>query len=98
MKLSTILSEREFSRLRELAPTTAAPAPATTTTSGAAPAPGVAQATQDPQAAAKMQAQQALDRMNQKKAVQDAIKQTQDQIVQLQKQLADQQKQLAAIK
>ena len=67
---------------------------------GVAPAaaPGAAQATQDPNAAAKMQAQQALDRQNQKKELQTAIKQTQDQIVQLQKQLQDQQKQLASIK
>ena len=98
MKLSNILSEREFSRLQELTPTVASAAAPGAAPATTAPAPGAAQATQDPQAAAKMQAQQALDRMNQKKQLQDTIKQTQEQIVELQKQLADQQKQLATLK
>ena len=86
MRFSSISNEADFSRLRELAPTMAP---------GAAPstqaAPGVAQATQDPQANAKMQAQQALDRANRKKEIQTQIAATQ-------KQLQDLQKQLAAIK
>ena len=87
MRLSAI-SENDF-RLRELVP--AAPTPAPGAMLGAPPtaAPGAAPAVQqDPQAAAKMQAQQALDRANQKKQIQDQIKQTQAQLVNLQKQLA----------
>ena len=76
--------------------TPGAPAPAAPAQPGATP--GAAVATQDPQAAAKMQAQQALDRQNQKKQVMDDIKQTQDQITQLQKSLQDKQKQLATLK
>ena len=101
MRFSNISRAEEFARLRELAPTMAAgPAPtagaptAGAPTAGApstSPAPGVAQATQDPQAQAKMQAQQALDRVNQKKEIQA-------QIVATQKQLQDLQKQLAAMK
>ena len=45
-------------------------------------------ATGDPQAQAKMMAQQALDRANQKKQIQDAIKQKQQELTNLQKQLA----------
>lgn len=73
-------------------PAIAAPEPGATTM-----APGQ-QVAADPAAQQKMMAQQALDRANKKKALQDAIKQTQDQITQLQKQLQDQQKQLATIK
>lgn len=59
---------------------------------GAAPgattmAPGQ-QISQDPQAQQKMMAQQALDRANQKKELQDAIKQKQQELADLQKQLA----------
>jgi hypothetical protein len=36
----------------------------------------------------KMMAQQALDRANKKKEIQDQIKQTQEQLAELQKQLA----------
>ena len=43
---------------------------------------------QDPAAQAKMAAQQALDRQNRKKQIQDQIKQTQQQLQDLQKQLA----------
>jgi len=43
---------------------------------------------QDPQAQQKMMAQQALDRANQKKELQDAIKQKQQELADLQKQLA----------
>jgi hypothetical protein len=42
----------------------------------------------DPQAQAKMMAQQALDRQNRKKQIQDQIKQNQEQLADLQKQLA----------
>jgi hypothetical protein len=82
MRLFNILSEFEISRLSELD----VPMPGAAATPGAAP--GAVQATQDPQAAAKMQAQQALDRMNQKKQIQDAIKQKQQELQDLQKQLA----------
>lgn len=51
----------------------------------------------DPQQQAKMAAQQALDRKNQQKAVDDQIKQTQDQLAHLQKQLQDLQKQKATL-
>lgn len=78
MKLSNIVSETEMARLSELVP----PAPA------AAPATGLAQTTQDPAAQAKMMAQQALDRANRKKAVQDQIRQKQQELADLQKQLA----------
>jgi hypothetical protein len=66
----------------------AAPAPVPGAAPSGSPAPGVAQATQDPQAAAKMQAQQALDRANQKKEIQAQITATQKQLQELQKQLA----------
>jgi hypothetical protein len=46
------------------------------------------QVTADPQSQAKMQAQQALDRANQKKQIQDAISQKQKELQELQKQLA----------
>lgn len=90
MKLSSIINEIEASRLMELD----VPMPAATTSA----APGIAGATGDPQAAAKMQAQQALDRAKQKKQLQDAIKQKQLDITNAQKELADMQKQLATIK
>ena len=84
MKLSSIVSETEFARLQEL----------DTPMLGAAPAPGATtiapgqQVAQDPAAQAKMQAQQAMDRMNRKKEIQDAIKQKQQELQDLQKQLA----------
>jgi len=85
MKLSNITTESEFARIRELAPTTLGAAPAM-----AAPTqtPAIGTVAQDPQAAAKMQAQQALDRANRKKQIQDQIKQTQQQLIDLQKELA----------
>jgi hypothetical protein len=46
------------------------------------------QVSQDPAAQAKMQAQQALDRANRKKQIQDQITQTQKQLQDLQKELA----------
>lgn len=85
MRLVSIVSETEFRRVSELAP-----APMT----GAVPTPGATtlaptqQVGQDPAAQAKMQAQQALDRQNRKKQIQDQIKQTQAQLADLQKQLA----------
>ena len=98
MKLSNILSEREISRLAELD----VPAPGAQTI-GAPPAgtqtmkPGQ-QVQQDPAAQAKMMAQQALDRQNQRKQVQDQIKAKQQEIVDAQKALQELQKQLATIK
>jgi hypothetical protein len=46
------------------------------------------QVQQDPAAQAKMAAQQALDRQNRKKQIQDQIKQAQENIAALQKELA----------
>jgi hypothetical protein len=84
MKLSSIVSETEFARLWELD----APMLGATPTAGATTmAPGQ-QVAQDPAAQAKMQAQQALDRANRKKQIQDQIKQTQEQLANLQKELA----------
>jgi hypothetical protein len=84
MKLSAIVSETEFARLQELD----APMLGTTPAAGATTlAPGQ-QAAVDPQAQAKMQAQQALDKVNQKKQIQDAISQKQKELQDLQKQLA----------
>lgn len=88
MKLTSIISERELSELEiGLTPSPAtgmnpAPKPGTTTL-----APGQ-QVQQDPQAQQKMMAQQALDRANRKKELQDAIKQKQQELADLQKQLA----------
>lgn len=72
-----------------MAPATAAPA-ANPVTAPAVTKPGqtMAQVQQDPQAQAKMIAQQALDRQNKKKELQDAIKSKQQEIQDLQKQLA----------
>ena len=83
MKFTDIISERE---VREL----------TSPVAGAAPAPNAGATTmspnqqvqQDPAAQAKMMAQQALDRANRKKQIQDQIKQTQEQLAALQKELA----------
>lgn len=83
MKLFDLVTEAELGRLQELAPPvpppTGSPAPNT---------PPAGQQPPDPQMQAKMMAQQALDRMNQKKAVQDQIKQKQEELAALQKQLA----------
>jgi phage-related minor tail protein len=84
MKLSAIVSETEFARLQELDAPMLGTAPAAGATTLA---PGQ-QAAADPQAQAKMQAQQALDRANQKKQIQDAISQKQKELQDLQKQLA----------
>jgi hypothetical protein len=88
MKLSSFISERGLSELEiGLTPSPATgmnPAPkpgATTLTPGQ-------QVQQDPQAQQKMMAQQALDRANQKKQIQDAIRQKQQELADLQKQLA----------
>jgi flagellar motor protein MotB len=90
MKLTSIITEAEFAKLAELN----VPMP----TAGGMPAPGaiaqpgmanpLAAAIQDPQAQAKMQAQQVLDKNNQKKQLQDAIRQKQQELSDLQKQLA----------
>jgi hypothetical protein len=90
MKLSNIVSETEFRRVSELAPTnsmTQANIPSPTSNQPITTAPGQ-QAQQNPQAQAKMMAQQALDRNNRKKQIQDQIKQTQEQLATLQKELA----------
>ena len=84
MKLSAIVSEMEFTRLRELDAPMLGATPATGATTMA---PGQ-QVAQDPAAQAKMQAQQALDRANRKKQIQDQITQTQKQLQDLQKELA----------
>jgi hypothetical protein len=90
MKLSNIVSETEFRRVSELAPTnsmTQANIPSPTSSQPITTALGQ-QAQQNPQAQAKMMAQQALDRNNRKKQIQDQIKQTQEQLATLQKELA----------
>lgn len=61
------------------APQLGAAPPAAAPTPGAAPDPAMQQ---------KMLAQQALDRQNQKKAIQDSIKQKQEELAELNKQLA----------
>ena len=81
MRLSNIINEFEIARLSELDVPMPGALPA-----GAAPA--AAQVTQDPQAAAKLQAQQVKQTMDRKKQIQDQIKQTQEQLVALQKELA----------
>jgi len=94
MKFFDITNEGDFLKIRELAPTVAPGTPgaplgaAPAAGPAAGPAPGATAATQDPQAAAKMQAQQALDRANQKKEIQAQITATQKQLQELQKQLA----------
>lgn len=90
MKLSNIISESEFSRLRELETPTSG--------TGAITLAPTQSIQQDPAAQAKMMAQQAKTRMDQKKQIQDQIKQTQDQIKDLQAQLVQLQKDAAAIK
>jgi phage-related minor tail protein len=84
MKLSAIMSETEFARLQELDAPMLGATPAAGATTLAPGQPAAA----DPQAQAKMQAQQALDRANQKKQIQDAISQKQKELQDLQKQLA----------
>lgn len=94
MKLSTIVSEREIARLAELdapmlgaAPAGTAPAPTATPAPGTTLQPGQ-QVQNDPAAQAKMMAQQALDRANKKKEIQELIKTKQQELQDLQKQLA----------
>ena len=86
MKLSNIVSETEFTRLSELVPPTSGIAPMAG--ANTATAPGIAQATQDPAAQAKLQAQQVQQMMQRKKQIQDSIKQKQQEIQDLQKELA----------
>lgn len=90
MKLANIVSETEFRRVTELTPTdsmTQANIPSPTSSQPITKAPGQP-APQDPQAQAKMQAQQALDRNTRKKQIQDQITATQKQLQDLQKQMA----------
>lgn len=99
MKLSSIVSERELARFEADAPMLGAQT-AGTTVSGVSPTgsqtlkPGQ-QVQQDPNAQAKMLAQQAVDKQNQRKAIQDQIKQKQQEIAAAQKELQGLQKQLA---
>lgn len=88
MKLSAI-AEWD-SRLRELVPpsTGAAPAPGALAPTGATTLKPGQPVQQDPAAMAKMAAQQALDKQNQKKELQDQIKQKQEELADLNKQLA----------
>lgn len=81
MKLSNIVSETELARLSELTPP--APGAMAATASG-----GINQATQDPAAQAKLQAQQVQQMMQRKKDIQDSIRQKQKEIQDLQKELA----------
>jgi hypothetical protein len=82
MRFQDLTQEGDFLKIRELAPTIGAtPMPSSTT--------GVQQVSQDPQAQQKMMAQQALDRANKKKEIQDQIKQKQQELTDLQKQLAE---------
>lgn len=89
MKFQDIAYEGDFLKIRELAPTVAAPAP------GAAPAPAPAQGQQQPQAGLAggqmdpaQAAQAAKDRAEQKKQLQDQIKQLEQQLADARKQLA----------
>lgn len=77
MKLSSIVSENELTRLSELTPPMA---PMATGTVQAAP--------QDPQQAAKLQAQQVIQIQQRKKQIQDSIRQKQQEIQDLQKELS----------
>jgi hypothetical protein len=89
MRFFDITNEGDFLKIRELAP---AVAPGTPGAPLGAPPPGAAPTGSapppNPQMQQKMMAQQALDRANQKKQIQDQIKQTQEQLADLQKQLA----------
>jgi hypothetical protein len=88
MRFQDVAYEGDFLKIRELAPTLGAPAPGAAPGAGATTmAPGQ-QVSQDPQAQQKMMAQQALDRANQKKEIQELIKQKQAELADLQKQLA----------
>lgn len=95
MKLSSIVSERELARFEADAPMLGATPPAGTAPAGAQTLKPGQQVQQDPNAQAKMLAQQALDKQNQRKALQDQIKQKQDEIATAQKALQDLQKQMA---
>lgn len=87
MKLSSIVSETEFTRLRELDAPMLGTTPTTTTPGATTLAPGQ-QVAQDPAAQQKMMAQQALDRANKKKEIQELIRQKQKELQDLQKQMA----------
>ena len=87
MRFQDVSSEIDFLQVKELTTPTPTSTTNTTTTGATTMAPGqTVQA--DPQAQAKMQAQQALDRQNRKKEVQDLIRQKQEELADLQKQLA----------
>lgn len=95
MKLANIVSERE---LAELGTTMLGATPATPTTPGATTLTPGQQVASDPAAQQKMVAQQALDRANRKKQLQDQLKQAQEQLKQAQENVTNIQKQLAAVR
>ena len=74
--------------LAELGPTTMTATTAPAPTAGATTLAPSQTVQADPQAQAKMMAQQALDRQNRRKEVQDLIKAKQEELADLQKQLA----------
>ena len=89
MKFFDITNEGDFLKIRELAPTVAPGTPGAPL--GAAPAAGSAPTVapaQNPADQQKIMAQQALDKQNQKKQIQDQIKSKQEELAELQKQLA----------
>lgn len=83
MRFQDLANESDFLKIKELAPTIAPG-----TTPGATTMAPTQQVSNDPNAQAKMMAQQALDRQNRKKDIQDQIKQKQEEIANLQKELA----------
>ena len=94
MKFIDIFNEGELTNISEYSATasqTQIPSPTgavPVTSAGTTTLAPTQQVQQDPAAQAKMMAQQALDRQNRKKSIQDQIKQTQEQLAALQKELA----------
>jgi hypothetical protein len=91
MRFQDLAYEGDFLKIRELAPTVAAPIPGAAPVPGAAPTPGqpaaakpagLATGQMDPAQAA----QAAKDRIEQKKQLQDQIKQLEQQIADARKQ------------
>ena len=87
MRFQDVSPEIDFLQVKELTTPTPTSTVNTTTTGAQTMAPGQT-VQQDPAAQQKMMAQQALDRQNRKKEVQDLIKQKQEELADLQKQLA----------
>lgn len=87
MRFQDVSPEIDFLQVKEL--TTPTPTSTVNTTAPGAQTMAPGQTVQsDPQAQAKMQAQQALDRQNQRKQIQDMIRAKQQELADLQKQLA----------